>query len=85
MNNARDVRIDMGMTQKEFGALFGVDQTRVSSWECGRSKPTLYRQHLIEAAATAIENGGVRMIAESLAACGPAFAWWRILDKAYSA
>lgn len=35
-----------GMTQRQFGALFGVEQTTVSDWELGRSTPDSRRPDL---------------------------------------
>ena len=35
----RAIRLDRGMTTKEFGKLFNTNDSTVSSWEKGRTKP----------------------------------------------
>lgn len=35
----KDIRMEKGMTTKEFGALFGASDSNVTSWEKGRTLP----------------------------------------------
>lgn len=56
----KDIRLEKGMTTKEFGALFGASDSNVTSWEKGRTLPNKERlkaiadlagmtvQHLLE-------------------------------------
>jgi putative transcriptional regulator len=37
--NVKSIREDLGLTQAQFGALVGVDQSTVSNWEKGETKP----------------------------------------------
>ncbi len=79
----RYVRVELGLTQPEFGALFDVGRETVSAWENSHKKPSVFKQWMIEAAAEAVERGGVDDLPHILKTCGPAFALWRVLDKSY--
>lgn len=81
----RYVRVELGLTQPEFGALLGVKQNLVSQWENGHTRPPVFKQRLIEGLAIAVEHGGVEDLPRTLATYGPAFALWFVLDKAYRA
>lgn len=39
----KDIRMEKGMTTKEFGALFGASDSNVTSWEKGRTLPNKER------------------------------------------
>lgn len=39
----KDIRLEKGMTAKEFGALFGASDSNVTSWEKGRTLPNKER------------------------------------------
>lgn len=39
----KDIRLEKGMTTKEFGALFGASDSNVTSWEKGRTLPNKER------------------------------------------
>lgn len=39
----KDIRMEKGMTTKEFGALFGASDSNVTSWEHGRNLPNKER------------------------------------------
>lgn len=39
----KDIRMEKGMTTKEFGALFGASDSHVTSWEKGRTLPNKER------------------------------------------
>ena len=79
----RHVRVQLRLTQSEFGALLGVRQNMMSQWECGRKAPPLFKLRIIQSAAEAVERGRVPDLHKSLADCGPAYALWRVLDMAY--
>ena len=79
----RYVRVELGLTQPEFGALLGVCYETVSAWENGHKSPPIYKQRLIQGAAEACDRGGVRHLSNILKTCGPAYALWFVLDKAY--
>lgn len=54
MNALLHIRKDVfGLTQQEFAALAGVQQSMVSRWENGQSAPTLDEINRIRAAAAA--------------------------------
>lgn len=81
----RYVRVQLGLTQSEFGALLGVRYETVSTWENGHKSPPIYKQRLIQAALYAVDRhaGKPWNIARSLKACGPAYALWSVLNQAY--
>lgn len=39
-NKIKEIRLNLGMTTKEFGKLFGASDSNVTSWEKGRTSPT---------------------------------------------
>ena len=82
--DVRAVRVDLRLSQREFGDLLGAHNVTVSKWENGREKPSRHRAHIIAAMQTALENGPILDLADSLDACGPAYALWRVFDTAYS-
>lgn len=81
----RYVRVELGLAQPEFGALLGVCTSTVSAWENGHKVPRLFQQRLIEGLLLAVERHGSNdwNIERSVRACGPAFALWLVLNKAY--
>ena len=40
MNAIKKIRLNMGLTQEEFGKLFGASKGNVSVWEHGTSAPS---------------------------------------------
>ena len=85
----RYVRVELGLTQSEFGALLGVRYETISSWENDHTVPPLFKQRLIEAAFDAVDRRadlrGQWNISRSLKVCGPAWALWQVLNEAYRA
>ena len=81
----RTVRNELGLSRKEFGSLFGVGQYPVSEWETGQAKPSIYRRAIIEAFGVAADrDGGIRVDLDALlAACGPTYVLWLLLNVAY--
>lgn len=43
----KELRKDLGITQKEFADLFGLSLDTVKSWDCERRKPTKSQEKLI--------------------------------------
>lgn len=43
----KEIRLEKGMTTKEFGALFGASDSNVTSWEKGRTLPNKERLKII--------------------------------------
>ena len=41
MNEIKKIRVDMGLTQREFADKLGVTQASVASYESGRFKPSV--------------------------------------------
>ena len=42
-NKIKEIRLNLGMTTKEFGKLFGASDSNVTSWEKGRTSPNTER------------------------------------------
>jgi transcriptional regulator with XRE-family HTH domain len=53
----RKVRDEFGMEQPEFGALFGVTEKAVSTWETGRNHPRNLVNFAMKVQALAAERG----------------------------
>jgi len=79
----RYVRVELRLTQSEFGALLGVKCETVSTWENGHKAPPIFKQRLIEGFAESVAQGVVAHLPRVLETCGPAVALWRVLDVAY--
>ena len=41
MHRIKELREAKGLTQEAFGALLGVNQSTIASWESGKKSPTL--------------------------------------------
>ena len=39
--NIKNIRLENGLTQKDFGKLFGYSARTISDWECGNTEPDL--------------------------------------------
>jgi DNA-binding XRE family transcriptional regulator len=81
----RDVRIELDLTQADFGALVGAHPATVSRWESGRVRPNSHQRALIAAFQTAIDRGGaIRPDLDAvIASAGPVYGLYLILHAAH--
>jgi DNA-binding transcriptional regulator YiaG len=74
----RQIRDRAGLTQEDFGQVFGVAKTTVSLWESGSRRPTDYHQAAIRQFAKKVEEAErkeeldefVQMLVRGAAAAG---------------
>ncbi len=81
----RDVRIELDLTQTDFGALVGAHEGTVCRWERGRTRPNRHQQALIDAFQIAIERDDAicPYLDAVIAAAGPVYALYKILHVAH--
>jgi len=81
----RDVRIGLGLSQSDFGALVNAHSVTVSNWERGHRRPDPNQQALIASFQLAIDRDApIRPDLDAIiASAGPTYALYLILHAAH--